>query len=115
MQQMAEPQNEEGVAENTETEASVSSEVNETTDYENDSDSDESVSHSEDLPEGVPYTSGFSNASGVASIVAPGEEDDESRVLYDNGDGTYSDDSGTKYSYQGDGNWTDENGNTCTE
>ncbi len=130
MQQVTEPQNEEGVAENTETETSVSSEensatettpesliensgqVNETTDYENASDSDESVSHSEDLPEGVPYTSGFSNASGVASIVAPGEEDDESRVLYDNGDGTYSDDSGTKYSYQGDGNWADANGNS---
>lgn len=130
MQQVTEPQNEEGVAENAETETSVSSEensatettpesliensgqVNETTDYENDSDSDESVSHSEDLPEGVPYTSGFSNASGVASIVAPGEEDDESRVLYDNGDGTYSDDSGTKYSYQGDGNWADANGNS---
>lgn len=130
MQQVAEPQSEEGVAENAETEISVNSEensatettpesliensgqVNETTDYENDSDSDESVSHSEDLPEGVPYTSGFSNASGVASIVAPGEEDDESRVLYDNGDGTYSDDSGTKYSYQGDGNWADANGNS---
>ena len=130
MQQVAEPQSEEGVAENAETETSVNSEensatettpesliensgqVNETTDYENDSDSDESVSHSEDLPEGVPYTSGFSNASGVASIVAPGEEDDESRVLYDNGDGTYSDDSGTKYSYQGDGNWADANGNS---
>ena len=130
MQQVAEPQSEEGVAENAETETSVNSEensatettpesliensgqVNETTDYESDSDSDESVSHSEDLPEGVPYTSGFSNASGVASIVAPGEEDDESRVLYDNGDGTYSDDSGTKYSYQGDGNWADANGNS---
>ena len=130
MQQVAEPQSEEGVAENAETEISVNSEensatettpesliensgqVNETTDYESDSDSDESVSHSEDLPEGVPYTSGFSNASGVASIVAPGEEDDESRVLYDNGDGTYSDDSGTKYSYQGDGNWADANGNS---
>ena len=130
MQQVAEPQSEEGVAENAETEISVNSEensatettpesliensgqINETTDYENDSDSDESVSHSEDLPEGVPYTSGFSNASGVASIVAPGEEDDESRVLYDNGDGTYSDDSGTKYSYQGDGNWADANGNS---
>ena len=130
MQQVTEPQNEEGVAENAETEISVNSEensatettpesliensgqVNETTDYESDSDSDESVSHSEDLPEGVPYTSGFSNASGVASIVAPGEEDEESRVLYDNGDGTYSDDSGTKYSYQGDGNWADANGNS---
>lgn len=130
MQQVTEPQNEEGVAENAEIETAVSSaensatetapesliensgQVNETTDYENDSDSDESVSHSEDLPEGVPYTSGFSNASGVASIVAPGEEDDESRVLYDNGDGTYSDDFGTKYSYQGDGNWADANGNS---
>lgn len=115
MQQMAEPQNEEGVAENTEKEASVSSEENSATDYDSGSDSDGSVSNYDTLPEGVPYTSGFSNASGVTSIVAPGEEDDESRVLYDNGDGTYSDDSGTKYSYQGDGNWTDENGNTCTE
>ena len=130
MQQVAEPQSEEKTAENAETGNSVSSEensatettpgsliensgqVNETTDYESDYDSDESVSHYEDLPEGVPYTSGFSNASGVASIVAPGEDESESRVLYDNGDGTYSDDSGTRYSYQGDGNWADANGNS---
>ncbi len=130
MQQVAEPQSEEKTAENAETGNSVSSEensatettpesliensgqVNETTDYESDYDSDESVSHYEDLPEGVPYTSGFSNASGVASIVAPGEDESGSRVLYDNGDGTYSDDSGTRYSYQGDGNWADANGNS---
>ena len=130
MQQVAEPQSEEKTAENAETGNSVSSEensatettpgsliensgqVNETTDYDSDYDSDESVSHYEDLPEGVPYTSGFSNASGVASIVAPGEDESESRVLYDNGDGTYSDDSGTRYSYQGDGNWADANGNS---
>ena len=36
-------------------------------------------------------------------IVAPGGGDEESRVLYDNGDGTYSDAYGSRYSYQGDG------------
>ena len=112
MQQVAEPQSEEGVAENAETETSVSSEENSATDYDSGSDSDGSVSNYDTLPEGVPYTSGFSNASGVASIVAPGADDDESRVLYDNGDGTYSDDYGTQYSYQGDGNWADANGNS---
>ena len=101
-------------AENTETEITPESliensgQVNEATDY----DSDGSVSDYDTLPEGVPYTSGFSNASGVASIIAPGEDESESRVLYDNGDGTYSDDSGTRYSYQGDGNWADANGNS---
>ena len=105
---------ENAAAENTETEITPESliensgQVNEATDY----DSDGSVSDYDTLPEGVPYTSGFSNASGVASIVAPGEDESESRVLYDNGDGTYSDDSGTRYSYQGDGNWADANGNS---
>lgn len=99
-------------AENAETETSVSSEENSATDYDSGSDSDGSVSNYDTLPEGVPYTSGFSNASGVASIVAPGADDDESRVLYDNGDGTYSDDYGTQYSYQGGGTWTDANGNS---
>ena len=66
----------------------------------------------ENLPSGVPYTSGFSSSYGVASIVAPGEGDEESRVLYDNGDGTYFDDYGFQYSYQGDGNWADGNGNS---
>ena len=60
----------------------------------------------------MPYTSGFSTPSGVASIVASGEGDEESRVLYDNGDGTYSDYNGFQYSYQGDGNWADANGNS---
>ncbi|MFZ1697145.1 MAG: signal transduction protein, partial [Blautia wexlerae] len=46
------------------------------------------------------------------SIVAPGGGDEESRVLYDNGDGTYSDYYGSRYSYQGDGNWADANGNS---
>lgn len=103
---------ENAVAENAETETSVSSEENSATDYDSGSDSDGSVSNYDTLPEGVPYTSGFSNASGVASIVAPGADDDESRVLYDNGDGTYSDDYGTQYSYQGGGTWTDANGNS---
>ena len=103
---------ENAVAENAETETSVSSEENSATDYDSGSDSDGSVSNYDTLPEGVPYTSGFSNASGVASIVAPGADDDESRVLYDNGDGTYSDDYGTQYSYQGEGTWTDANGNS---
>ena len=76
------------------------------------SDSDGSGSYYESLPAGVPYTSGFSTPSGVASIVASGEGDEESRVLYDNGDGTYSDDNGFQYSYQGDGNWADANGNS---
>ena len=109
---------ENAAAENAETEITPESliensgQVNETTDYDSDSDSDGSVSNYDTLPEGVPYTSGFSNASGVASIVAPGAGDDESRVLYDNGDGTYSDDYGTQYSYQGGGTWTDANGNS---
>ena len=71
-----------------------------------------SASSYENLPSGVPYTSGFSSSHGVASIVAPGEGDEESRVLYDNGDGTYSDYYGFQYSYQGDGNWADGNGNS---
>ena len=105
-------------AENAETEITPESliensgHVSEATDYDSDSDSNGSVSNYDTLPEGVPYTSGFSNASGVASIVAPGADDDESRVLYDNGDGTYSDDYGTQYSYQGEGTWTDANGNS---
>lgn len=66
----------------------------------------------EQLPDGVPYTSGFSGSSGVASIVAAGEGDTESRVLYDNGNGTYSDDNGFRYSYQGNGTWADANGNS---
>ncbi|MDO5797780.1 MAG: M56 family metallopeptidase [Eubacteriales bacterium] len=130
MQKIAGIQSEEDATENADTEASVNSEenvsvetnpdfamensgqINETTDDGSDSDSDGSASYHENLPEGVPYTSGFSTPSGVASIVASGEGDEESRVLYDNGDGTYSDDYGFKYSYQGDGNWADANGNS---
>lgn len=109
---------ENAAAENAETEITPESliensgQVSGATDYDSDSDSDGSVSNYDTLPEGVPYTSGFSNASGVASIVAPGEDEDESRVLYDNGDGTYSDDYGTQYSYQGEGTWADANGNS---
>ena len=89
-----------------------SGQVSETTDDGITSDNNGSVSSYENLPAGVPYTSGFSTPSGVASIVASGEGDEESRVLYDNGDGTYSDDNGFQYSYQGDGNWADANGNS---
>ena len=89
-----------------------SGQVSETTDDGITSDNNESVSSYENLPAGVPYTSGFTTTSGVASIVAPGEGDEESRVLYDNGDGTYSDAYGSRYSYQGDGNWADANGNS---
>ena len=89
-----------------------SGQVSETTDDGITSDNNGSVSSYESLPAGVPYTSGFSTASGVASIVAPGGGDEESRVLYDNGDGTYSDYYGSRYSYQGDGNWADANGNS---
>ena len=89
-----------------------SGQVSETTDDGITSDNNESVSSYENLPAGVPYTSGFTTASGVASIVAPGGGDEESRVLYDNGDGTYSDYYGSRYSYQGDGNWADANGNS---
>ena len=88
------------------------SQENGSTDSESSSDGTGNVSHNENLPAGVPYTSGFSTASGVASIVATGEGDEESRVLYDNGDGTYSDYYGFQYSYQGDGNWADANGNS---
>ena len=130
MQKIAATQSETGLSEDADTEASVnsgeniSSETNsdpvvessgqesETTDNESGSDSDGSGSYYENLPAGVPYTSGFSGSSGVGSIVASGEGDDESRVLYDNGDGTYSDDNGFRYSYQGDGNWADANGNS---
>ena len=130
MQKTAGTQSETGVSEDTDIEASVNSGENisvetnsdsaaessgqesETTDNGSGSDSDGSGSYYENLPAGVPYTSGFSGSSGVGSIVASGEGDDESRVLYDNGDGTYSDDNGFRYSYQGDGNWTDANGNS---
>ena len=130
MQKIAGTQSETGVSEDTNTEASVNSGENisaetnsdstvesneqesETTDNGSGSDSDGSGSYYESLPAGVPYTSGFSTPSGVASIVASGEGDEESRVLYDNGDGTYSDDNGFQYSYQGDGNWADANGNS---
>ena len=89
-----------------------SGQVSETTDDGITSDNNGSVSSYENLPAGVPYTSGFTTTSGVASIVAPGGGDEESRVLYDNGDGTYSDYYGSRYSYQGDGNWADANGNS---
>ena len=89
-----------------------SGQVSETTDDGITSDNNGSVLSYESLPAGVPYTSGFSTASGIASIVAPGGGDEESRVLYDNGDGTYSDYYGSRYSYQGDGNWADANGNS---
>ena len=130
MQKDAETQGEGGVTENADTEDSVdeeekadaetndepamenSGQVSETTDDGITSDNNESVSSYENLPAGVPYTSGFTTASGVASIVAPGGGDEESRVLYDNGDGTYSDAYGSRYSYQGDGNWADANGNS---
>ncbi len=130
MQKAAETQDEGGVTENTDTEDSVdeeekadaetndepamenSGQVSETTDDGITSDNNESVSSYENLPAGVPYTSGFTTTFGVASIVAPGEGDEESRVLYDNGDGTYSDAYGSRYSYQGDGNWADANGNS---
>ena len=120
MQKDAETQGEGGVTENADTEDSVdeeekadaetndepamenSGQVSETTDDGITSDNNESVSSYENLPAGVPYTSGFTTASGVASIVAPGGGDEESRVLYDNGDGTYSDDYGSRYSYQGE-------------
>ena len=130
MQKAAETQDEGEVTENADIEDSVdeeektdaetndepvmenSGQVSETTDDGITSDNNGSVSSYENLPAGVPYTSGFSTASGVASIVAPGGGDEESRVLYDNGDGTYSDDYGNRYSYQGDGNWADANGNS---
>nr|WP_253288313.1 M56 family metallopeptidase [Blautia sp. MSJ-19] len=111
-------QNAENSTENTDTEtASAAGEENgtqaaETSASENGYDTDGTTSYYENLPAGVPYTSGFSGSSGVGSIVASGEGDDESRVLYDNGDGTYSDDNGFRYSYQGDGNWADANGNS---
>lgn len=84
----------------------------ENTTSENDYPTDGDGYYYEQLPDGVPYTSGFSGSSGVASIVAAGEGDTESRVLYDNGNGTYSDDNGFRYSYQGNGTWADANGNS---
>lgn len=48
----------------------------------------------------------------MASIVAPGEDENDARVLQDNGDGTYSDEIGFTYSYQGDGTWADAYGNS---
>ena len=130
MQKIAATQSETGLSEDADTEVSVNSGENistetnsdsavessgqesETTDNGSSSDSDGSGSYYESLPAGVPYTSGFSGSSGVGSIVASGEGDEESRVLYDNGDGTYSDANGFRYSYQGDGNWADANGNS---
>lgn len=66
----------------------------------------------ENLPSGVPYTSGFDGAGGVASIVAPGEDEESARVLQDNGDGTYSDENGFRYTYQENGSWADGSGNS---
>ena len=66
----------------------------------------------ENLPSGAPYTSGFDGAGGVASIVAPGEDEESARVLQDNGDGTYSDENGFRYTYQGNGSWADGSGNS---
>ena len=129
MQKIADTQSETESSEDADIETSVNSGENISTETNSDSavensgqesetadngsspDSDGSGSYYENLPSGVPYTSGFSTPSGVASIVAAGEGDEESRVLYDNGDGTYSDDYGFQYSYQGDGNWADTNGN----
>ena len=86
MQKAAETQDEGGVTENTDTEDSVdeeekadaetndepamenSGQVSETTDDGITSDNNGSVSSYENLPAGVPYTSGFSTTSGVASI-----------------------------------------------
>ena len=49
----------------------------------------------------------------LASIVAPGGGDEESRVLYDLGDGTYSDACQEPIQLsRGDGNWADANGNS---
>ena len=73
------------------------SQENGSTASESSSDGTGNVSHNENLPAGVPYTSGFSTASGVASIVAADEGDEESRVLYNNGDGTWIDENGNLY------------------
>lgn len=99
MQKNAETQGEEEAAENADPEDSVKSgenadtetnsevavensgQINETTDDGSDPDSDGSASYYENLPEGVPYTSGFSTPSGVASIVAAGEGDEESEFF----------------------------------
>ena len=101
MQKAAETQDEGGVTENTDTEDSVDEE-----------EKADAETNDEPAMENSGQVSGFSTASGVASIVAPGGGDEESRVLYDNGDGTYSDYYGSRYSYQGDGNWADANGNS---
>lgn len=82
------------------------------TDSGNTGENTDNIDHYAHLPAGVPYTSGFSSASGVASIVAPGEDENDARVLQDNGDGTYSDEIGFIYSYQGDGTWADAYGNS---
>lgn len=82
------------------------------TDSGNTGENTDNIDHYAHLPAGVPYTSGFSSASGVASIVAPGEDENDARVLQDNGDGTYSDEIGFTYSYQGDGTWADAYGNS---
>ena len=111
-------QNEETSTESVDAENSSAADIenenqkNGSTDSESRSDGTGNVSHNENLPAGVPYTSGFSTASGMTSIVAAGEGNEESRVLYDNGDGTYSDDYGFQYNYQGDGSWADANGNS---
>lgn len=82
------------------------------TDSGNTGENTDNIDYYAHLPAGVPYTSGYSSASGVASIVAPGEDENDARVLQDNGDGTYSDEIGFTYSYQGDGTWADAYGNS---
>ena len=130
MQKAAETQDEGGVTENTDTEDSVdeeektdaetndelvmenSGQVSETTDDGITSDNNGSVSSYESLPAGVPYTSGFTTTSGVASIVAPGEEMKNPEFFTITEMGPILIIMGADYSYQGDGNWADANGNS---
>lgn len=95
------PSTEDGMQDNTDS-----------TDSGNTGENTDNIDYYAHLPAGVPYTSGYSSASGVASIVAPGEDENDARVLQDNGDGTYSDEIGFTYSYQGDGTWADAYGNS---
>lgn len=59
---------------------------------------------------GVPYTGGFDMESGYVNSVT--NDNGDINALKDNGNGTYSDDNGTNYIYNGGNSWSSENGDS---
>lgn len=62
----------------------------------------------EPAPSTIPYTGGFNNGSGFINSVI--DSNGNITALKDNGDGTYSDDNGINFTYNGGTSWTAENG-----